>query len=157
MKILRIILLAVGAGLTAVGWAYWTAISDPVVREVELPLLPVDAIPTKLRVLLMTDIHVAAPDMPPSRLRRIVAQANALKPDVIFITGDLVSDKLPATRIYSLNEAIAPLAGLEARLGLSPFSATTIIGATPLPLVARSRMQAFISSITALCLRGPCP
>lgn len=111
-------MLTVGAGLTAVGWAYWTAISDPVVREVELPLLPVDATPARLRILLMTDIHVAGPDMPPSRLRRIVAQANALQPDLIFITGDLVSDKLPATRIYSLKEAIAPLAGLEARLGL---------------------------------------
>jgi predicted MPP superfamily phosphohydrolase len=118
MKIGRIILLTVGAGLAVLGWAYWTAISDPVVREVELALLPVDATPAKLRVLLMTDIHVAGPDMPPSRLRRIVAQANALKPDAIVITGDLVSDKLPATRTYSLDEAISRLARLESRLGV---------------------------------------
>lgn len=118
MKIVRIILLTVGAGLAVLGWAYWTAISDPVVREAELALLPLDATSANVRVLLMTDIHVAGPDMPPSRLRRIVNQVNALKPDVVVIAGDLVSDKLPATRTYSLEEAIAPLARLESRLGV---------------------------------------
>lgn len=114
----RITLLIVGASLALLGWAYWTAVSDPVVRKVEFALLPSDATSAKLGVLLMTDIHVAGPDMPPSRLRRIVSQANALKPDVVVITGDLVSDKRPATRIYSLDDAIAPLASLETSLGV---------------------------------------
>lgn len=118
MKIARIILLIVGAGLALLGFAYWTAISDPVVREVELALLPVDSTSSSLRMLLMTDIHVAGPDMPPSRLERIVGQANALKPDMVVITGDLVSDKLPATHVYSLEAAIAPLARLESSLGV---------------------------------------
>jgi predicted MPP superfamily phosphohydrolase len=118
VKFGRIILLAVGAGLAMLGWAYWTAVSDPIVREVKLALLPADATSAEIRLLLMTDIHVAGPDMPPSRLRRIVLQANGLKPDAVVITGDLVTDKRVATRIYSLDEAIAPLASLETSLGV---------------------------------------
>lgn len=113
------LLLIVGVGAIALfGWSYWTAVSDPIVRTVELPLLPAEAAESSVRVLLISDIHVAGPDMPPSRLRRIVGQANALNPDAIVITGDLVSDKRVATRVYALDEAIAPLGALRAKLGV---------------------------------------
>ena len=65
----------------------------------------------------MSDIHVAGPDMPPRRLADIVGRINELRPDLILIAGDLVSDKRVATHTYSLAEAIAPLAGLRSRLG----------------------------------------
>jgi predicted MPP superfamily phosphohydrolase len=55
--------------------------------------------------------------MPPRRLARIVARIEALRPDIVLIAGDLVSDKRLATRIYSLAEAVAPLARLRPRLG----------------------------------------
>ena len=54
--------------------------------------------------------------MPPSRLRGIVKQINALNPDVILIAGDFVSDKRPATKHYRASEALAPLANLRPRL-----------------------------------------
>jgi predicted MPP superfamily phosphohydrolase len=54
--------------------------------------------------------------MPPARVRRIVAQVNRLAPDIGLIAGDFVTDKRLATRHYSLDEAIAPLAGLRPRL-----------------------------------------
>ena len=41
------------------------------------------------------------PTCRPSRLARIVAQVNALRPDLVLIAGDLVSDKGIATRHYS--------------------------------------------------------
>ncbi|HYI65160.1 MAG TPA: metallophosphoesterase [Allosphingosinicella sp.] len=118
MKTVRrilVILVAFGLGLTA--WAYWTAIADPVVREAEIALAgwPEGAPP--VRAVLISDIHVAGPDMPPSRLARIVAQINALDPDIVLIAGDLVSDKRASTRHYSHEEAMAPLAGLRPRLG----------------------------------------
>jgi len=61
-------------------------------------------------------VHVAGPDMPPARLERIVGQINRLAPDIVLIAGDLVSDKRTATRRYSHEEAVAPLAALRPRL-----------------------------------------
>ncbi|WP_426180993.1 metallophosphoesterase [Rhizorhabdus sp. FW153] len=100
-----------------VGRSYWNALVDPIVRHTEVALLPADSIDERLRLLLISDIHVAGPDMPPSRLARIVEQANALRPDAVLIAGDLVSDKSVSTRRYSLAEAVAPLRKLRSRFG----------------------------------------
>lgn len=117
MTVRRFLLTMVAIGLALTGWAYWTAIADPVVREadVALPDWPAGAAP--VRALLMSDLHVAGPDMTPERLARIVAQANAQHPDLVLIAGDLVSDRRVSTRTYSLQEAVAPLAGLRSRFG----------------------------------------
>jgi hypothetical protein len=71
-----------------------------------------------VRVALISDIHVAGPDMPPERLERIVAQVNALHPDIVLIAGDLVSDKRTATHVYTPEEIVAPLGKLQAPLGV---------------------------------------
>jgi predicted MPP superfamily phosphohydrolase len=117
MTLRRLFLVLVAAALLLAGWGYWTAIADPVVREAEiaLPGWPAGAPP--LRAVLISDLHVAGPDMPPARLERIVAQVNALRPDLVLIAGDFISDKRLSTRLYSQAEAAAPLAGLRARLG----------------------------------------
>lgn len=114
----RFLSLLVAFGLLSTGWAYWTAVADPVVREAELglPGWPAGAAP--VRAVLISDLHVAGPDMPPARLERIVAQVNALGPDLVLIAGDFVSDKRVSTRHYSQAEAAAPLAGLRAPLGV---------------------------------------
>lgn len=70
-----------------------------------------------LRIVLISDIHVAGPDMPPERLETIVARVNALNPDVVAIAGDLVSDKRTATHIYTPEEIVTPLARLKATYG----------------------------------------
>ena len=63
--------------------------------------------------------------MPPARIRRIVAQANALRPDLIVLTGDYISGYPPDWTLPSARAALAPLAGLRgAAGGLSPCSAT---------------------------------
>lgn len=116
--VLRRIALAVLAVLALLAAKAWhDTMADPVVRraEVTLPGLPAGSAP--LTLLVMSDMHVAGPDMPPARLARIVAQVNALKPDLVLLTGDLISDRRLATRHYTLAEAVAPLAGLRPRLG----------------------------------------
>jgi hypothetical protein len=65
--------------------------------------------------VLISDIHVAGPDMPPKRLREIVGQIDALAPDLVLIAGDFVSDKKLATKRYSAAEAVAPLRDLALR------------------------------------------
>lgn len=118
MKLLSrtlLLLLAVGLGLSAYGYA--SAVSDPLVRRasIMLPDWPRGAPP--VRALLISDIHVAGPDMPPKRLARIVGQINALRPDIVLIAGDLVSDRPFSTRLYSTEGSIAPLKALRPRLG----------------------------------------
>lgn len=108
------------AGMLGLGlllWAYGEATAEPVVRRASVDLADWPAGQPPVTLLLVSDIHVAGPDMPPERLRRIVGQINALGPDLVLIAGDLVSDKMVATRRYSPVEAIAPLSGLRPRIG----------------------------------------
>ena len=93
---------------------YRVATSDPVRREAAINA---EGLTKPVRLVLISDIHVAGPDMPPRRLERIVSQINALQPDIVLIAGDFVSDKRVSTRRYSVTEAIAPLRTVKARLG----------------------------------------
>jgi uncharacterized protein len=97
---------------------YWNATRDPVIRTADVSVADWPKASPPIKVLLISDIHVAGPDMPPERVERLVRQLNALKPDLILIAGDLVSEKGVATHIYSAAEATAPLAGLRAPLGV---------------------------------------
>lgn len=110
-----VMLLAAVAALTAKAWSDTVAGPDVMRLTARIKGIPADTPP--MRLLLLSDIHVAGPDMPPERLARIVQQANALRPDVVLIAGDFVSEKRTATRLYPAEAAIAPLAALEAPSG----------------------------------------
>jgi predicted MPP superfamily phosphohydrolase len=71
-----------------------------------------------VRIALLSDTHVIGPDMPPDRLRGVIAQVNALKPDLILLAGDYVSRRVVSTRLYGAADAIEPFAGLRAPLGV---------------------------------------
>ena len=107
-------MLAALLAVALAGWMYRTATSDPVVRRTALAM---PGLARPVRLVLISDIHVGGPDMPPSRLGRIVGQINALAPDVVLIAGDLITEKRLATRLYSIAEAIAPLAALRPKIG----------------------------------------
>lgn len=111
-----LLLALVGAALLAKG--YWNATRDPVIRSATVAVADWPAGQPPLRVLLLSDIHVAGPDMPPERLTHIVAKLNALRPDLVLIAGDLVSEKRSATHIYTPAEVVAPLGDLRAPLGV---------------------------------------
>jgi predicted MPP superfamily phosphohydrolase len=109
------IIFAGAAALLAYG--YNQALRDPIVRSIHLeePSWPRGVRP--IRLVLMSDLHVQGPDMPPERLARIVAMVNKLHPDIVVLAGDYTSSAYFATRTYSLPEAVAPLRLLNARLG----------------------------------------
>lgn len=111
-----LLLVIVGAALLAKGC--WNATRNPLIRTatVEVDGWPAGQAP--LKILLLSDIHVAGPDMPPARLVRIVGDLNRLKPDLVLIAGDLVSERRAATHIYTPAEVVAPLGGLRAPLGV---------------------------------------
>lgn len=116
-RILKRVFLAslLASGLLLL-FCYWSAVREPAVRSVRVAAAGWPAEAPPLRLLLISDVHVGGPDMPPARLRRIVGQINRLAPDIVLIAGDLVTDKRLATRHYSHDDAVAPLAGLRPRL-----------------------------------------
>ena len=73
-----------------------------------------------LRIVILADIHAVEPWMPPSRIRAIVAKANALGGDIIVLLGDYVSgigERLRMGRVRA-DEWGPPLADLSAPLGV---------------------------------------
>lgn len=110
------LLALLGVGLLVRG--YWNATRDPVVHTAAVAVADWPAGQKPLKILLLSDTHVAGPDMPPERLTRIVGELNALKPDLVLIAGDLVSEKRIATHIYTAAEVVAPLGKLKAPLGV---------------------------------------
>jgi predicted MPP superfamily phosphohydrolase len=113
----RALLILCAVSLALGCFAYWTATRDPIVRRAEVSV-PGLARGRSARIVLLSDLHVAGPDMPPERLRRIVEQANGLEPDLVLIAGDFVSDRRLSNHHYTAQEAVAPLAGLRTRLGV---------------------------------------
>ena len=111
-----LLLALLGAALLAKG--YWNATRDPVIRTATAEVANWPAGQSPLKILLLSDIHVAGPDMPPERLVHIVSELNKLKPDLVLIAGDLVSEKRSATHIYTAAEVVAPLGSLRAPLGV---------------------------------------
>ena len=114
-RIAAIALLALGL-LVLVAWQ--EARRDPVVRRmsVRLPHWPAGA--PRVTVALLADIHIGSSATTPARLSRIVAQVNALRPDLVLLAGDFVAGGEPAAGRRYAAMLRAPLAGLRAPLGV---------------------------------------
>lgn len=114
---LKILGIAVAAGALFAAYGLSTAKQTPriVTYVVDDPRWPVNR--PRLRIVLLSDTHVGGPDMPVERLSRIVAQANALQPDLVILSGDYVSHKLLETEAASPETASAPFGRLESRFG----------------------------------------
>jgi hypothetical protein len=82
------------------------------VERVEVPIVGLPKALAGLRILQLSDIHVGD-FLPRSEVRRAVAIANQLAPDLAVLTGDLISD-----RNDPLEGCIAELSRLQAPLGI---------------------------------------
>jgi hypothetical protein len=94
------------------------AISPPVERRltVALPGWPSDA--RRLRIALLSDIHLGNYAMDAGRLRRIVGQVNAARPDLVLLAGDFVVGHEAAGAARRAAGLEAPLSRLNAPLGV---------------------------------------
>jgi uncharacterized protein len=99
-----------GLAFTAV--ALRTALAALTVRTVRVPLARLPAAMEGYTLVQLTDIHVG-PTIDRRFIVALVARVNALSPDAVVITGDLVDGSVAA-----LGEHVAPLAGLRARHGV---------------------------------------
>lgn len=104
-------MIAMAAVVPAV-WGVREAVIVPRVNAMEARTARVPAELDGLVIAHIADLHVS-PLYNEVWTRALVERINGLKPDLVFITGDVV-DGTPGTRA----RAIAPLAGLKARHGV---------------------------------------
>jgi predicted MPP superfamily phosphohydrolase len=71
-----------------------------------------------LRVVQLSDSHANWINMPPVRLRRIVAAINARHPDLVVLTGDYTSGLAVTWPDMWLSTALAPFGLISAPLGV---------------------------------------
>lgn len=91
-----LIKLVAGSGLSAVAGYGYTAIIEPEWLAVERVLIPIKSLPTALegfKIVHMSDFHLY-PYTTLEHIRAVVVRANALKADVICLTGDYVIRKV---------------------------------------------------------------
>jgi predicted MPP superfamily phosphohydrolase len=86
--------------------------TGPIVRRVTVPLGKLPAHAHGYTIAQLTDVHIG-PLLGEQFAARVVAKVNALAPDLIVITGDLVDGRLDELRRH-----IEPLRGLAARDGV---------------------------------------
>ncbi|HEU4523271.1 MAG TPA: metallophosphoesterase [Thermoanaerobaculia bacterium] len=106
--------ISIGALLAAVALSIVGLVQArcPGVKRVAIP---VDALPPSLdgyRIVQWSDVHVG-PTIQRRFLESLVERTNALEPDAIAITGDLIDGYLA-----DLREHVQPLGGLRARDGV---------------------------------------
>ncbi len=84
-------------------------VQKPKVREMEVQIA---GLQNELKAVQLSDLHIGG-IIESSRVKDIVERVNALEPDVIFLTGDIVDSKLA-----NVVSAVDELAHLRARYGV---------------------------------------
>ena len=104
--------IMLGSALALSGFGVWQAVRVPNVRTVEvvLPRLPAEL--DGFRLVQLTDLHISRLYQAPW-VKAVVEKTNALNPDLILITGDLI-DGTPQDRA----DDVSSLRDLKARLGV---------------------------------------
>jgi predicted MPP superfamily phosphohydrolase len=109
-KTLAVWLVPVAMVLSFVG--VWQAVRIPAVKTVEISLPQLPKSLDGFRIVQLTDLH-ASRLFTATWMTTVVDRVNALKPDVVVITGDL-ADGTPMAR----SEDILPLTALHAKYGV---------------------------------------
>ena len=103
--------LPVMSGLLS-AWGLWCGVKVPDVREIDLPVANLPENLDGYRIVHLTDLH-ASPAARAWRTQAVVDRVNALKPDVVCLTGDY-ADGLPDR----YRAVLEPLAELRAKDGV---------------------------------------
>jgi uncharacterized protein len=100
------------AGIGASAAALASALSPVAVSRVRVVIDRLTKAKSGYRIVQISDVHVG-PTIGKEFIEEIVARINALKPDLVAITGDLVDGS-----VAELGEHVAPLAKLQAKDGV---------------------------------------
>lgn len=109
--------LLIAGGAFAVK-AFWIEPRSLVITraDIALPQWPSEARP--LRMAVLADIQAAGPHLTAERVAEVVAQINALAPDIVVLLGDYVSLMRASTSHVPPKATAAVLAQLHAPLGV---------------------------------------
>jgi len=99
-------------GIACTGYGVSSALGTIPVERVQVRLRRLTERMSGTQIVQLTDMHIG-PTLRRSWVEGVVAEANALKPDVIVITGDLVDGS-----VEQLRDQVAPLATLKAKHGV---------------------------------------
>ncbi|HRI69345.1 MAG TPA: metallophosphoesterase [Polyangium sp.] len=97
-------------GLSGAGVA--EALGAVALKKVQISLGKLPKALSGMRIVQLTDVHIG-PMIGREWLEGIVARVNALEPDLIVITGDLVDGSVAALRDH-----VAPIGDLKSKLGV---------------------------------------
>jgi uncharacterized protein len=97
-------------GLSGAGIA--EALGEVALKNVQVRLRKLPKTMSGMRIVQLTDVHIG-PMIGRQWLEGIVARVNALDPDIVAITGDLVDGSVAALRDH-----VAPLAQLRSKHGV---------------------------------------
>lgn len=93
-------------------WGTYQAVRVPDVRSIEVKIEGLPKALDGFSIVQLSDIHIG-PFFKSTWLSKVIRKTNALSPDMVVITGDLI-DGLP----HELREEVRPLAELSARYGV---------------------------------------
>ncbi|MDF2697672.1 MAG: putative phosphoesterase [Labilithrix sp.] len=99
-----------GVGASAAGMV--SALAPVAVKRVRVTIDRLTRVASGMRIVQLTDVHVG-PTIGKDFIEDVVSRVNALEPDVIAITGDLVDGS-----VEELSQHVAPLAKLRAKHGV---------------------------------------
>ncbi|MGI4880347.1 MAG: metallophosphoesterase [Janthinobacterium lividum] len=109
---------AAAASLALLAFAGWReATATPVIAAYDIAIPDWPAGQGPLRIVQLSDTHAGPPDMPLSRLARIVDQVNALAPDLVVLTGDYQGAKFFDGDDGNLDDVVRPFERLRSRYG----------------------------------------
>lgn len=103
-------LLIISLIFAAIGM--WSALKVPDVKAVNMPIANLPPALENFHIVQLSDLHIGS-TFDGEWLQAVVDKTNALNPDIVFITGDLV-DGLPPR----LGSEIQPLKALKAKYGV---------------------------------------
>lgn len=101
-----------GMALFLAGYGTWEAVRVPDVHEVRLRVPGLSPELNGFRIVQLSDLHIG-PIVEKDWVSAVVERTNALQPDLVAITGDVI-DGYPA----SVRSDVAPLADLAAPCGV---------------------------------------
>ena len=102
----------VGGALAVVVYGIANVARGPIVKRTTIALPGLAASAAGYRIVQLTDVHIG-PILGESFAKAVVAKVNALQPDLIVITGDLIDGRLDELRAH-----IEPLRQLHAKDGV---------------------------------------
>lgn len=113
LRLARALAVTVVAASAVLGtYSIFQGLRDPVVKELRIAVPGLPPTLAGTTIVQLTDLHIGATKSR-SFASDIVRRCNALAPDVVVITGDLVEGRFGSGREDTLS-----LAGLRARLGV---------------------------------------